>query len=90
MSTTTKITAEQFAKMSDAEKTAAFVAMQTQANTARKLTLKVAEKTKCLSLYGLNARFPVTLYVEQWERLIAHVPEITAFIKANNAHLARR
>ncbi len=30
-----------------------------------------------LSQYGLG-RFPVTLYKEQWEKLIAHIPQLQA------------
>ena len=37
------------------------------------LHCKVSEKGG-VSVYGLNARFPVTLYVEQWERLLAFAP----------------
>ena len=50
-----------------------------------KLTLKVSEKG-ALSVYGMG-RFPVTLYSQQWERLIAAVPAITAFIAANRSTL---
>ena len=39
---------------------------------------KVTDKG-ALSMYGLG-RFPVTLYRSQWERVIAHVPEITKHI----------
>ncbi len=46
-----------------------------------KLTLKVSEKG-ALSVYGMG-RFPVTLYREQWERLITNVAVIQDFIKAN-------
>lgn len=52
---------------------------------SRKLTLKVAEKGG-LSVYGLG-RFPVTLFREQWTKLIAIAPEIDAFILANNSTL---
>lgn len=45
------------------------------------ISMKVSEKGG-LSVYGLG-RFPVTLYRQQWERLIGVVPEITAFIAAN-------
>ena len=48
----------------------------------RKLTCKVSEKG-ALSVYGLSARFPTTLYKGQWERLIAAVPAIQAFIAAH-------
>lgn len=46
-----------------------------------KLSLKVSEKG-AVSVYGMG-RFPVTLYRGQWERLIANVDQITAFIEAN-------
>jgi hypothetical protein len=52
------------------------------------LRLKVSDKTKALSLYGINSRFPVTLYAGQWERLVAFVPEITKFIAAHKSELA--
>jgi hypothetical protein len=52
------------------------------------LYCKVSEKGG-LSVYGLQ-RMPVTLYVEQWERLLAFADEIKAFIKQNNARLKRK
>lgn len=48
----------------------------------RELKLKVGEKGG-VSLYGLNSRFPVTLYKSQWERLIGFTDNIKAFIKAH-------
>lgn len=45
------------------------------------LTMKIGEKGG-LSVYGLG-RFPVTLYKEQWLRLLAMTDEIRAFIEAN-------
>jgi hypothetical protein len=42
------------------------------------LTLKVSGKG-ALSVYGLG-RFPVTLYREQWERLLNMTDEIRSFI----------
>ncbi len=45
------------------------------------LTLKISEKGG-LSVYGLG-RFPVTLYKEQWIRLLAMAEEIRLFIDAN-------
>jgi hypothetical protein len=50
-----------------------------------KLAMKVSEKG-ALSVYGMG-RFPVTLYKEQWLRLIAMADDIKAFIEANNASL---
>ncbi len=52
------------------------------------LYCKVSEKGG-LSVYGLQ-RMPVTLYVEQWERLLAYADEIKAFMKENNAKLKRK
>ena len=49
------------------------------------LTLKVSEKGG-LSVYGLG-RFPVTLYKEQWTKLLDMADEIRAFIKANDDKL---
>ena len=59
------------------------------ANAPRKLTFKVSEKG-CLSVYGLNARFPVSLYRDQWVRLLAEADNIRAFIKAHAAELPSR
>lgn len=42
-----------------------------------------------LSVYGLQ-RMPVTLYVEQWQRLLDFTDEISAFIKENDAELKRK
>ena len=45
------------------------------------LSLKVSQKG-AISVYGLG-RFPVTLYKEQWERLLEMTDEIRAFIRDN-------
>ena len=47
--------------------------------------MKVSEKG-ALSIYGMG-RFPVTLYKEQWLKLLDMSPEIRAFIAANEAQL---
>ena len=47
--------------------------------------LKVSEKG-ALSVYGMG-RFPVTLYKEQWLRLLDMAEEIRSFIAANDAAL---
>ena len=49
------------------------------------LSLKVSEKGG-VSLYGVG-RFPVTLYKEQWRKIIEMAPEIEAFIQANDGAL---
>jgi hypothetical protein len=50
------------------------------------LRLKVSEKG-ALSVYGLG-RFPVTLYKEQWRRLLDYADEIKTFLKDND-HLLK-
>jgi hypothetical protein len=52
---------------------------------ARGVSMKVSEKGG-LSIYGLG-RFPVTLYKEQWTRLLDMAEEIRQFIAANQAKL---
>jgi len=47
--------------------------------------MKVSEKG-AVSVYGMG-RFPVTLYKEQWLKLLDLAPEIRAFIAANEAQL---
>ncbi len=47
--------------------------------------LKVSEKGG-VSVYGLG-RFPVTLYKEQWAKLLDMADEIRAFIKENEGKL---
>lgn len=51
----------------------------------RGVSLKVSEKGG-VSVYGLG-RFPVTLYKEQWTRLLEMADDIRAFIKENDAKL---
>ena len=52
---------------------------------AQGLTMKVSQKG-ALSIYGMG-RFPVTLYKEQWTRLLDMSDEIRAFIEANAEEL---
>ncbi len=49
------------------------------------LSLKVSQKGG-VSVYGLG-RFPVTLYKEQWSRLLDMADEIRGFIRENEAQL---
>ena len=49
------------------------------------ITMKVSEKG-ALSVYGMG-RFPVTLYKEQWLKLLDMSSDIRAFITANDAQL---
>jgi len=49
------------------------------------MSLKVSEKGG-VSVYGLG-RFPVTLYKEQWKKLLDMSDEIRNFIEANDSQL---
>jgi hypothetical protein len=51
----------------------------------RGLSLKVSEKGG-LSLYGVG-RFPVTLYKEQWRKILGMAGEIEEFIEKNEGAL---
>jgi hypothetical protein len=51
------------------------------------MSLKVSEKG-ALSVYGMG-RFPVTLYREQWEKLLAMADQIRQFIQ-DNTHLLKK
>ena len=49
------------------------------------IRMKVSEKG-AVSIYGMG-RFPVTLYKEQWLKLLDMSDDIRAFISANKAQL---
>jgi hypothetical protein len=75
-------------EMSDNETTAvaeAPAATPEKVKKPAKVTLKVSEKG-ALSVYGLG-RFPVTLYKEQWVRLLETAEEIKVFIRENDEKL---
>jgi len=52
------------------------------------LYCKVSQKG-ALSVYGLQ-RMPVTLYVEQWERLLDFADEIRSFAEEHKSELSRK
>ena len=52
---------------------------------AAAIRMKISEKG-AVSIYGMG-RFPVTLYKEQWLKLLTMSDEIRAFIAANEAQL---
>jgi hypothetical protein len=56
--------------------------------TRGQISMKVSEKGG-LSVYGLG-RFPVTLYREQWERLLGMADEIRTFIRDNDQALKKK
>jgi hypothetical protein len=56
-----------------------------KARGTRGVSLKVSEKGG-VSVYGLG-RFPVTLYKEQWTKLLDMADDIRAFIREHDAEL---
>lgn len=52
------------------------------------VSLRVSEKGG-VSVYGLG-RFPVTLYKEQWEKLLATSDQIKKFIELNDNLLKKK
>jgi hypothetical protein len=58
-------------------------ALKQKRNTA--VSMKVSEKG-AVSVYGLG-RFPVTLYQEQWQKLLALSDDIKTFIDENRSKL---
>lgn len=66
------------AKLADLEK-------QVQGRKKGALELRVSEKGG-VSVYGLG-RFPVTLYYEQWIRLLEHAEPLREFLEANKSSL---
>jgi hypothetical protein len=52
------------------------------------MSLRVSEKG-ALSVYGLG-RFPVTLYREQWDKLLGMSDEIRRFIEDHDAELKKK
>jgi hypothetical protein len=62
--------------------------LEKQADTKKRsgnLEMRVSEKGG-VSVYGLG-RFPVTLYYEQWKRLLALAPDLGTFLEENKSKL---
>jgi hypothetical protein len=64
------------AKLAELEK-------QVQGRKQGSLQFRVSEKGGA-SVYGLG-RFPVTLYYEQWMRLLEHIDQLREFLDANKS-----
>ena len=62
--------------------------MQKQSES-RPLIFKVSEK-KAISIYGINSRFPVTLYKNQLLRLLDHSEQLKIFIENHSDELATK
>jgi hypothetical protein len=56
-----------------------------KARSSKGTSLRVSEKG-AVSVYGLG-RFPVTLYKEQWAKLLEMAEEIRAFIREHEGEL---
>ena len=56
-----------------------------KAQATRGISIKVSEKGG-VSVYGLG-RFPVTLYKEQWSKLLDMADQIRSFIRDHDAEL---
>lgn len=56
-----------------------------KAKMTRATSIKVSEKG-AVSVYGMG-RFPVTLYKEQWLKLLGMADDIKKFIAENNSRL---
>lgn len=65
------------------------LAQQSQSGLPRRLGFRIAPKGG-ISVYGLNANFPVTLYYEQWMRLREQMDELEEFAEANKDLLDMR
>ena len=52
------------------------------------ISMKVSEKG-ALSVYGLG-RFPVTLYREQWDKLLGVSDQIRDFIQSHDSELKKK
>ena len=61
---------------------------QLKSRGARGVSLKVSEKG-AVSVYGMG-RFPVTLYQEQWLKLLDMAEDIRTFIKENESKLKKK
>ena len=66
---------------------AQLAALQEKAKTRDRRTVdfRVSEKGG-VSVYGLG-RFPVTLYYEQWIKLLGHIDQLREFLEENKPNL---
>lgn len=58
---------------------------KTSSGRSKEISFKVSQKG-ALSVYGMG-RFPVTLYKEQWIKLLDRKDELLAFIEENDSDL---
>ena len=87
MMTQQELDAARDAKIAELERRNA--ELQAQLGKAQTLKCKVSTKGG-ISVYGLNAKWPVTLYSEQWKRLADFMPNVLAFTVANAGSLTTK
>ena len=63
-------------------------ALKAQGRSSGSLTFRISEKG-AVSVYGLG-RFPVTLYQEQWDKLLAAAADLRKFIDDNRSQLKKK
>lgn len=76
------------AALTNAELLARIAELESAKADADRLTFKVSDK-QAVSVYGLQ-QFPVTLYLDQWERLLGQADAIRSFIQANRMRLVTK
>lgn len=81
-------TAEILAKVASGELSANDAQSLLAASQQQPLTYKVSQKG-CLSVYGFG-KWPVSLYLNQWERLDADVENRRQFIEAHRHELKEK
>ena len=59
-----------------------------KARSGRELRLQVSAKGGA-SLYGIR-RFPVTFYIDEWERILDKADDIRAFLREHESELKKK
>jgi len=76
-------------KPSYAELAARVQQLEAEKAAKQRVWFKIGEKGG-VSIYGINSRFPVTLYGDQWDRLLSHADELKQFMDANRSKLTTK
>lgn len=54
----------------------------------KSLSIKISENTGAICVSGLNARYPVTLYADQWVKLASFMPTVLEYVATNEKAIA--
>ena len=76
-------------KMTETQMAARIAELEQQVAKNHAISFKVSGKG-AVSVYGLNARFPVTLYGDQWQKLLALKDELLKFIAEHKSELSMK